>query len=75
MRYVSITTYAKQVGISREAVYKRLKRGTAMLMEDCEVSIIDTHNSQGKMIRNDFSSINGKLAYKLDRVTGKVVAR
>lgn len=57
MRYVSITTYAKICGISRESVYKRIKKGTAVLLEDCEVSVIDTYLSKGKMQRNDFTKI------------------
>jgi predicted DNA-binding protein YlxM (UPF0122 family) len=57
MRYVSITTYAKMCGISRESVYKRIKKGTAILLDDCEVSVIDTYRSRGKMQRNDFTNI------------------
>lgn len=57
MRYVSITTYAKICGISRESVYKRIKKGTAILLKDCEVAVIDTYQSKGKMQRNDFTKI------------------
>lgn len=57
MRYVSITTYAKMCGISRESVYKRIKKGTAILLEDSEVAVIDTYQSKGKMQRNDFTKI------------------
>ena len=51
-RFVSITTYAKLCGISRESVYKRIRRGTAVLLEDCEVPVIDTRRSKGMMQRN-----------------------
>lgn len=54
MRYVSISTYAKMVGINRVSVYKRIKRGTAVLLEDSEVPVIDLDRSKGKMVRNDF---------------------
>lgn len=53
MRYVSITTYAKMCNISREAVYKRIKKGTAILLHDSEVPVIDTFKSKGKMERNN----------------------
>jgi predicted DNA-binding protein YlxM (UPF0122 family) len=56
-RFVSITTYAKRCGISRESVYKRIKKGTAILLDDCEVPVIDTHQSKGNMQRNDFKII------------------
>ena len=46
-RFVSITTYAKLVGINRPSVYKRIKKGTAVLLEDCEVPVIDLQNSKG----------------------------
>lgn len=75
MRYVSITTYAKMVGINRESVYKRIKRGKVCLLEDCEVPVVDLQNSQGKMTRNDWSSLKGMVTYKVDRMTGKVVSR
>ena len=58
MRYVTITTYSKMVGISRPAVYKRIKSGKAVLMADCEVSLIDTEASIGKMTRNNFKKPN-----------------
>lgn len=74
MRYVSITTYAKLVGINRESVYKRIKRGKVCLLEDCEVPVVDLWNSQGKMTRNDWSSIKDAVTYKVDRFTGKVVS-
>ena len=74
MRYVSITTYAKLVGINRESVYKRIKRGKVCLLEDCEVPVVDLQNSQGKMVRNDWSSIKDAVTYKVDRITGKVVS-
>lgn len=57
IRYVSITTYAKMCGISRESVYKRIKRGTAVLLSDCEVSVIDTWKSKGEMKRNNLKDI------------------
>ena len=56
-RFLSITTYAKLCGISRESVYKRIKKGTAVLLADCEVPVIDTQKSKGKMQRNDFKNI------------------
>lgn len=56
MRYVSITTYAKMVGINRVSVYKRIKRGTAVLLGDCEIPVIDLKLSKGNMVRNDFKS-------------------
>jgi predicted DNA-binding protein YlxM (UPF0122 family) len=56
-RFVSITTYAKLCGISRESVYKRIKKGTAILLDDCEVPVIDMHRSKGNMQRNDFKII------------------
>lgn len=39
--------------ISRESVYKRIKKGTAVLLHDCEVPVIDTFKSKGKMERNN----------------------
>ena len=57
MRYVSISTYAKMVGINRVSVYKRIKKGTAVLLEDSEVPVIDLKLSRGKMVRNDFKAI------------------
>lgn len=44
-------------GISRESVYKRIKKGNAILLEDSEVAVIDTYLSKGKMQRNDFTKI------------------
>ena len=55
MRYVSITTYAKICGISRESVYKRIKKGTAILLSDCEVPVIDLSLSRLKTERNKFN--------------------
>ena len=72
MRYVTISTYAKMVGISRESVYKRIKKGTAVLLEDCESPIIDIQRSRGKMERNDWSGLKGKTFYSFKR--GQVVA-
>lgn len=46
------------VGISRPAVYKRIKSGKAVLMDDCEVSLIDTDASIGKIVRNNFKKPN-----------------
>lgn len=57
MRYVSITTYAKMCGISRESVYKRIKKGTAVLLHDCEVAVIDTWVSKGALTRNNLIGI------------------
>lgn len=57
MRYVSISTYAKMVGINRVSVYKRIKKGTAVLLEDSEVPVIDLSLSRGEMVRNDFKAI------------------
>jgi len=76
MRYVTITTYAKMVGISRESVYKRIKKGTAVLLEDCESPdcespVIDLQRSRGKMERNDWSGLKGKTFYSFRR--GQVV--
>lgn len=56
-RFVSITTYAELVGISRESVYKRIKKGTAVKLESCEVPVIDLAMSKGTMTRNDWSKI------------------
>ena len=57
MRYVSISTYAKMVGINRVSVYKRIKKGTAVLLQDSEVPVIDLNLSKGNMVRNDFKAI------------------
>lgn len=46
-RFVSITKYAKLVGISREAVYRRIKSGTAKLFELSEAPVIDLMLSKG----------------------------
>jgi len=51
------------VGISRESVYKRIKKGTAVLLEDCESPVIDLERSRGKMERNDWSALKGKTFY------------
>lgn len=56
-RYVSITKYAKLCGISREAVYKRIKSGKAVLLDDCEVAVIDLAFSRGKYERNNWRKI------------------
>jgi len=56
MRYVSITTYAKMVGITRPAVYKRIKRGVTVLMPDCEVPVVDLQLSKGKLTRNNWKA-------------------
>jgi hypothetical protein len=56
-RFVSITTYAKLVGINRESVYKRIKKGTAVLLEISEVPIIDLARSKGTMTRNKWPEI------------------
>lgn len=56
-RFVSITTYAKIVGINRESVYKRIKKGTAVLLNDCEVPVIDLSLSKGTMTRNKWPEI------------------
>lgn len=73
MRYLSITSYAKYAGISREAVYKRIKAGTAILLADCDVPVIDTELSRGKIERNDWSGLKGKKVYKLNRKREVVV--
>jgi hypothetical protein len=57
-RFVTITTYAKLVGINRESVYKRLKKGTAVLLESCEAPVIDLSRSKGTMTKNKWSDIN-----------------
>lgn len=56
-RFVSITSYAKICKISREAVYKRIKAGTAVLLEGCEVPVIDLAFSRGHYERNNFRDI------------------
>jgi len=57
MRFVSITTYAKLVGITRPAVYKRIKSGKAKLLDDCEVPVIDMAHSKGNCPRNDWKDL------------------
>ena len=44
-------------GISRESVYKRIKRGTAVLLENSEVAVIDTYLSKGEIQRNSFKDL------------------
>jgi len=56
-RFVSITTYAKMCGISRESVYKRIKSGKAVLLDTCEVPVIDLAFSRGKHERNNWKEI------------------
>lgn len=75
IRYVSISTYAKMVGISRPAVYKRLKKGHAVLLADCEVPVIDLTQSRGNRKRSDWSKLKDAMVYKVDRQTGRVVVK
>ena len=56
-RFVSITRYAEIVGISREAVYKRIDSGSAVLFEQSEVPLVDLARSKGTMTRNDWPEI------------------
>lgn len=56
-RYQSISNYAKLCGISRESVYKRIKRGTAVLLANCDVPVIDTYLSKGSMQRNNWKDM------------------
>lgn len=56
-RFVSISTYAKLVGISRPSVYKRIKSGNAVLLESSEVAIIDLAQSKGFTKRNNWTEI------------------
>ena len=56
-RFVSITKYAQLAGITREAVYKRIKSGKAKLFELSEASIIDLAFSKGTDQRNNFKEI------------------
>ena len=56
-RFVSITRYAQLCGISREAVYKRLKSGKAKTLDLCEVQVIDLANSKGTDDRNKWNEI------------------
>jgi predicted DNA-binding transcriptional regulator AlpA len=41
-RFVTIGTYAKLCGVTREAIYKRIKAGTLTVSEYCEHPLIDT---------------------------------
>lgn len=59
-RFVSITTYAKICGITRPAVYKRIKSGKAVLLVDCEVPVIDLSFSRGKYERNNWREIKAE---------------
>lgn len=56
-RFVSITRYAELCGISREAVYKRIKSGKAKTLDLCEVNVIDLANSKGIDDRNKWRDI------------------
>lgn len=56
-RFVSITTYARLCKISREAVYKRIKKGTAKLLDECEVPVVDLAFSRGEYKRNNWKNI------------------
>lgn len=56
-RFVSITTYAKMCGITRPAVYKRIKRGKAKLLDECEVPVIDLVFSRGEYERNNWRDV------------------
>lgn len=56
-RYVSISTYAKIFGITRAAVYKRIKSGKAKLLDECEVPVIDLEFSRGNYQRNNWKEI------------------
>lgn len=56
-RYVSISTYAKICGITRPAVYKRIKSGKAKLLDECEVPVIDLEFSRGNYQRNNWKEI------------------
>lgn len=57
-RFVSITRYAQLCGISREAVYKRLKSGKAKTLDICEVQVIDLANSKGTDDRYNWNEID-----------------
>jgi predicted DNA-binding protein YlxM (UPF0122 family) len=59
-RYVSITRYAQLAGITREAVYKRIKSGKAKLFELSEAPIIDLAFSKGSDRRNNWKEIKEK---------------
>lgn len=56
-RFVSVTRYAQLCGITREAVYKRIKSGKAKKLELSEVTIIDLANSKGTDDRNKWKII------------------
>ncbi|HRI24375.1 MAG TPA: hypothetical protein PLZ45_06840 [Ferruginibacter sp.] len=56
-RFVSITTYAKLCGITRPAVYKRIKSGRAVLLDQCEVPVIDLAVSRGEYKRNNWKDV------------------
>ena len=56
-RFVSITKYAKLCGITREAVYKRIKSGRAKLLDLSEVPVIDLSESKGTDNRNKWKEI------------------
>ncbi len=56
-RFVSITRYAKLCKITREAVYKRIKSGKAILLDICEVPVIDLAFSKGTDTRNNWKEI------------------
>ena len=56
-RFVSITRYAQLCGITREAVYKRIKSGKAKTLDLCEVPVIDLANSKGIDDRNKWRDI------------------
>ena len=56
-RFLSITTYAKICGITRPAVYKRIKSGKTKLLDDCEVPVVDMAFSKGNCPRNDWQKI------------------
>lgn len=56
-RFVSITRYAQLCGITREAVYKRIKSGKAKTLDLSEVKVIDLANSKGTDDRNKWTEI------------------
>lgn len=56
-RFVSITTYAKICKITRPAVYKRIKSGKAVLLDNCEVPVIDLAFSRGEYARNNWKDV------------------
>ncbi len=60
-RFVSITKYAQLAGITREAVYKRIKSGKAKTLELSEVPIIDLAFSKGNCPRNNWKDIPMKI--------------